>query len=293
KGYYAVRAAHAVQAAATQAEARARVHRDFAEAAVNNGLRPPIERTRAAADLAKFTAGRIRAVGNVRIARSILAAASGYPDAELDVDDSADVAPTIPKLSEVELKALRFEPEVLLASDRRKAQHAHTTAIRAEMRPNVLVSGSVSGRAGGAPASNGVVPAGSGLVPIVPNYDVGLVLSWALYDPTIDATTKASQQREWALDAELEATRQRARTAAQQAYRRVRVAESALVALAEAAVAARANYEQAEARFRAGMGTSTELADAEALRLEAEVQQAVGGFELATAHAQLTRVMGD
>jgi outer membrane protein len=293
KGYYAVRAAHAVHVAAVQAEARARVHREFADAAVNNGLRPPIERTRAAADLAKFTAGRIRAVGNVRIARSVLAAASGYPDAELDVDGGDAPVSSIPALDVVESKAARFEPEVLLANDQRNAQHTRTVAIRATTRPNLFLSASASGRAGGAPASNGVEATGSGLLPVVPNYDVGVVVSWPIYDPTVEATVKASLQREWALDAELEATRQRTRTNAQQAFRRARVAEAALAALVEAAAAARANYEQAEARFRAGMGTSTELADAEALRLEAEVQQAVGGFELATARAQLARVMGE
>jgi outer membrane protein TolC len=103
----------------------------------------------------------------------------------------------------------------------------------------------------------------------------------------------ASQQREWAFEAEFAAAQQRARTSAQQAYGRMRVAESALEALAQETDAARSNYEQAEARFRAGLGTSTELADAEALRLDAEVQQAVGDFELATARSQLKRVMGE
>jgi len=118
-------------------------------------------------------------------------------------------------------------------------------------------------------------------------------MSWPFYEPTVDATASASRQREWAYEAEIAAAQQRAVAAAQQAYRRTRVAESALDALAQAAEAARANYEQADARFKAGLGTSTELADAEAIRFEAEVQQAVGGFELATARANLARVMGD
>jgi len=53
------------------------------------------------------------------------------------------------------------------------------------------------------------------------------------------------------------------------------VARAALVSLNKAAEAARANYAQADARFKAGLGTSVELADGEALRTDAEIQVAV------------------
>jgi len=54
-----------------------------------------------------------------------------------------------------------------------------------------------------------------------------------------------------------------------------------LPGLVRAKEAARANQVQAEARFKAGMGTSVELADAEALLVSAEIQLAEGEFELA------------
>jgi outer membrane protein len=293
QSYYAVKAARSVMQAATQAEQRAQVHRDFAEVAVKAGLRPPIERTRAMADLTRFTVGRIRSEGNLRIARSVLAAAVGFSEPELDSAQAQEPVPATPSLAQVEQRAKAYQPEILQALDRRKAQHAQTLAISATLRPNLFATAAISARAGGAPSSNGLVPEGRGLIPNVPNYDAGLIFSWPFYEPTVDAAAGASRQREWAYDAEIAAAEQRALTAAQQVYRRTRVAEAALEALAQAAVAARANYEQADARFRAGMGTSTELADAEAIRLEAEVQEAVGHFELATARANLARVMGD
>lgn len=292
QSYFAVKAAHAVLDAATQAQQRAQVHSDFADAAVASGLRPPIERTRAAADLTRFIVGRIRAEGNLRVARSVFAAAVGYPEVELDSSETTEQVPPIPPLAQVEQRTLALQPEVLEAHDRRMAQQRRTVALRAKMRPNLFASASISGRAGGAAASNGVLTESRGLLPQVPNYDVGLVLSWPLYEPTVDAAVSASKQREWEYQAAIAAAEQRARTSAQQAYRRTRVAQSALSALSRAAEAARANYAQAEARFKAGLGTSIELADAEAIRLEAEVQEAVGGFEFATARAQLERVMG-
>ncbi len=293
QSYYAVRAARAVMEAATQAEQRAQVHRDFADVAVRSGLRPPIELTRATADLTRFKVGRIRSEGNLRIARSVLAAAVGYTEPELDSAQAQESVPPTPSLVQVEQRALAYQPEVLQALDRRKAQHAQTLAISALLRPNLFATAAISARAGGAASNNNITLEGAGLIPSVPNYDAGLIFSWPFYEPTVDATTSASRQREWAYDAEIASAKQKALAVAQQVYRRTRVAESALEALAQAAEAARANYEQADARFRAGLGTSTELADAEAIRLDAEVQEAVGGFELATARANLARVMGD
>ena len=79
----------------------------------------------------------------------------------------------------------------------------------------------------------------------------------------------------------------------QQAYVAVDVAQAALVGLERAVDAARANYAQAEARFKAGLGTSLELADAEAVRTDAEIQLAVGQLRRAARpRASLARLIG-
>ena len=293
QAYYSVAAARAVMTAAAQAQQRAQVHCDFANAAVRAGLRSPIELTRAMADLTRFTVGRIRAEGNVRIARNVFAAAVGFTEAELDAIETTQSLEPLPTLAQVEQRAQAHQPELLQALDQHKAQQRATTALAASTRPNLFATAALSARAGGAPASDGYVPIGSGLVPLIPNYDVGVVLAWPFYEPTVNAAVAASRQRELALDAEVATVRQRTIANAQQAYRIARVADTALTALVQAAEAARANYEQADARFRSGLGTSTELADAEAVRLEAEVQLAIGGFEATTARAKLARVMGD
>ena len=78
-----------------------------------------------------------------------------------------------------------------------------------------------------------------------------------------------------------------------QLYVEIRVARAALTALDNTVVAARANYDQADARFRAGLGTAVEIADAEALRTEAEIQLALGEFALARAHAAFGRAIAE
>jgi outer membrane protein len=57
--------------------------------------------------------------------------------------------------------------------------------------------------------------------------------------------------------------------------------------------AAHANYAQADARFKAGLGTSVELADAEALRADAEIRLAIGIFDLAKTRAAFGRAIAE
>jgi outer membrane protein TolC len=67
----------------------------------------------------------------------------------------------------------------------------------------------------------------------------------------------------------------------------------ALPALERARATAVANQQQADARFKQGLGTSVELADAESLRAHSEVDVALGRFDVARARAQLARVIAE
>ena len=57
--------------------------------------------------------------------------------------------------------------------------------------------------------------------------------------------------------------------------------------------AATANQVQADARFQKGLATAIEVADAEGLRTEAEIQLALGRFEVARARARLSRAIAE
>jgi outer membrane protein len=73
----------------------------------------------------------------------------------------------------------------------------------------------------------------------------------------------------------------------------VSVAKDAVPALQDAVRGALANYAQADARFRAGLGNAVELADAEDLRTTAEVQLAIGLFAVARARAVFGRAIAE
>src|SRR6478752_2807460 len=179
------------------------------------------------------------------------------------------------------------------AIEKVRAEHALGESLSASLRPNLSASAALSMRAGGAAASNDVVAEGRGFVPNVPNYSLGVVLNWPFFEPVTQARVRALHAREHALADEVEVARQRAFSRTRQAYQGVAIADAALGALENSVRAARANHEQAEGRFRAGLGTATELADAETLRLDAEVERAIGRFQAATARAELERAIAD
>ena len=293
ESYFAVQGAKAVLRAAQDGYERTKVHRDMAEAGVRTGLFAPIERTRAEADLARFEVNRMRAEGGVASAQVVLAAAVSVADRMLDAADVSSPVPPMPSLNQAMAAAATRDPVLQEARARLATQQAITGAIGAEMRPDILVAGTFSGRAGGATPSSGVAASGGGWLPDVPNWDVGLILRWPLFDGIVNARQRASSAREHTLQSELEAVVQQEVSEIQRAYVAAEVARAALASLARSVEAARANYAQAEARFKAGLGTALELADAEYLRTDAEIQLAGGQFELSRARAVLGKLLAE
>jgi len=291
ESFYAVHGAHEVEQAASAAVKRAQEHRDFANANVKAQLRPPIELTRAEADLARRQADEVRAEGALRAAQQVLAAAIGAPDPALDAgtDDVAYAPPPTVDLGNLD----RRIPSLRAAIDALRGQQALTKAISAELRPDLSLSAGVTGRAGGATVTTNPTPAGAGWVPDVPNWDALVVFSWPLFDRTVDARADVSRRLERVRAAEVDAEREQLRAKIAGAYEELEVAEKALPALQRAVDAATDNQKQADARFGQGLGTAVELADAEALLTDTQIQLAVGQFQRARARARLARVIAE
>lgn len=293
EAFYAVRAAKAVAKAAEDASNRATVYRDATRAAVGAGMRTPVDLARAEAEVAKFDVGKVRAKGALDAARAVFAAVVGLDQAGLDAIDAStnDELGELPSMEQLIEQARRDSIEVRQAEARVGLAQAETNAAAAQLRPNLFLTASVSGRAGGAPTQAGDVALGHGFLPLVPNWNVGAVLSVPLYDPTLTARRNALHEVERARSAELEVARVAQVAAVRRAYVDAIAVRNELVALERAEAAAKASHAQAEARFKAGLGTILDLVDAESLRVEAEVGRAVGAFHVARARAILERVV--
>ncbi|MDB5218736.1 MAG: outer membrane protein [Myxococcaceae bacterium] len=293
EAFFAVQAAKAVLQASEGALERARAHRDLAQAGVGSGLRSPIELTRAEADLQRFDIGRIRARGGVTVSQSVLAAAIGSSELSLDASAAGPTIADMPALANAIQQASARDPRLMQTLAQLKAQERQSRAVGAALRPDVFLTGTLSGRAGGAAPTNGDRADYSGLLPSVPNWDAGLILSWPLFDGTITARRDASRAQEQVRRDEIDAARQFVVANVQQAYVHVEVARATLPGLRRAVEAALANYAQADARFKAGLGTSVELADAEGLRARSEIDLAIGAFELVRARAMFGRAIAE
>nr|HEX4316653.1 TolC family protein [Kofleriaceae bacterium] len=290
--FYAVSGAHAIVTASEAAVARSTSHRDLANAGVQAKLRPPMDLTRADADLARFEVDRVRARGALTSAQAVLAAAIGAPDAGIDAGlDDVAYAPA-PSLDALDGELDRQAPEVRAARDSLDAQRAVTTSIERELLPDLSLSAGITGRAGGADVTTAGAdnPYGDGFLPIVPNWDVMAVLSWPLFDRTVDVRAETSRRQEAVRVADLDTARERLRGIASKAIVDYQVAQSALPALQRSVDAATANQAQADARFANGLATAVELADAEALLTDAQIQLAIGQFQRSRTRAELARV---
>jgi outer membrane protein len=294
EAFFSVLAAKGIVRAADEAYTRSLVHRDLAKRGADSGLRSPIDLTRAEADLARYDVGRVRARGGLAIAQNVLAASVGAPDRAIDTSDQPPQPSDMPALRDALAMAEKRDPHLAAAIAQLKGTEERSRAIGAELRPDLSVTATVSGRAGGAaPSGAGPIPAGDGWLPRVPNWDAGLLLTWPLFDGVIAARRDAAAAEEQVRRDEIDVTRLLMVAQVRQTYEQVQVARSAVVALQSAVIAARANWEQADARFRAGIGNAVELADAEAIRTDAEIQLALGEFDLERARAAFGRAIAE
>jgi outer membrane protein TolC len=296
EAFDSVLAAKEVLAAAEDAWRRADEHRRFAQAGVRSGLRPPVDLTRADAELAQADVRRIRARTGLVTARSALAASLASNALEIDAVAPApsESAAGSPGLAQALALAERKNPALLAGLARIRAQGETAKAIGRELLPNLFASGTLSARAGGAsPSSNSsIVPFGEGWLPDVVNWHVGVVLQWNVFDATVLARRDAARAREEQARADLESARTNVALAVERAYIDLQAAQQVIPGLVTAVASAQANLAQADARYRAGLGTVIELTDAETLLTNAQVQLAIGRFAADRARAELGRAIG-
>lgn len=289
QAWYAVKAADAMRVAARSALDRASSHAELIAAGTRANLRAPVELARGQAEVERARVTVVRAEAAAETSRRQLAAVVGDGRDALSAAGPSPEPPALPGLEAVLEVAERSDPRLKEAEARLEAQRSLAASIGAQWRPTLSATAALSGRAGGATPSSGAVPFGAGALPVVPNWDVGLLLTWPALEPVVLARATAAGHTEAAFAAELVGLRQQQRSAASLTWLEADSAARALPALEAAARAAMTAQEQADARYRLGLGTLVELTDAESLRTDAEMQLALGRLAHARATAALTR----
>ncbi|HET8541299.1 MAG TPA: TolC family protein [Anaeromyxobacter sp.] len=281
--YFGVLEAIALDEVATETVANAERHLGDTEAMVQAGSRAAIDLARLRTQLASARAALVRTHEAVRTARTRLDVAMGAPGQPR----YATVAPSIPALA-AELRptdalfvdAVQARPELAsLRASVSAGAHALKAADRA-LWPSLR-------------ASAGATGAGSDALDPAWTTSAGVTLSWPLFDG-LSSRAAARGAR-----ARLEATRAQLDDRGQQVWREidgaasdVASARAQLPAAEEGVAAARELLGYAEARYREGVGSSLELADAELALANAAAQRVQVEYDLASARARLLAAVG-
>ncbi|MGV3619676.1 MAG: TolC family protein, partial [Archangium sp.] len=290
QAWYQVQAARAVLKANLDAVNRAKTHHEFISAAVGKQLRAPVDASRALVEVQRADVARLRGEAQLAMAQQQLGALVGV-DGPLDATGEGAPLSSSPSLDAFVADA-NVAPRIREVEARARAQQAQADAVSTQWRPSLMATAALSSRAGGATPNSGPMPFGDGWLPVVPNWDVGVLLSWQALDPVTLARADAANAAARAGDAEVDVARQNERMAASLAWLEFDTATKTQPALQSALDGAVAAQQQAEARFRLGLATMLELSDAERLRTEAEMQLALGQLAVARAQAALERFKG-
>lgn len=266
----AMQTVRAAEAGVTRAEAVNRVTRAQVEAQ----LRPGADASRAEAETAAAKTQLIQAEQAVAVARATVAQfVGGEPEAiALRGNALAELPPDkSPRGTETSANPVALEQGA--AVEQAKAQ------LRALARlyfPRFQLQASAYARGTGAEIDGRLLGGANGLAPSVQNYGLGFTVTFPVFElasirarqEAQSAVVRSEAARGEQIAAELKARMNRAVAALEGARR---VAENVPAQV----TAARAAGQQATARYEAGLGNISEVADAQRLLTQAEIDEAL------------------
>jgi outer membrane protein len=272
--YLTVVAAQETVRAAQAAVDRTEVIARTIGALVNAELRPGADASRAQAELAAARTQRIQADQAAAIARANLSRFVGREPGQITV--------SAPKLL-ASPSAQAPAPPDLAANPAALQQHAVMEQVRAQLRvlersyfPRFYVQGSAYARGTGAETNGTILGGLNGLAPATQNYAVGLTVTFPAMDLAAihareagqAATLRAETARYQQIAADLKA-QWNAAVATLEGARKVAANTPLQLAAARAATA------QATARYQSGLGNIDEVAEAQRLLAQAEIDDAL------------------
>ena len=265
----AVVAADEAVKAANAGVDRAQVFVPIVKAAVDQSLRPGADLARAQAELAVATTALIRAETAAGVARALLAKALGMGERTFEVRAGGLLVlpPTSPPIA-----SSHSDPRIAAEQARIEASQARERAIKTGSLPTLDLVAAAWGRGGGAE----MTATAAGLVPDVPNWALGVVLTWPVFaSQTVgprarveEALTARDRAHEREIKDDIASDVAQARAILDGAYRAVANTPVALKAAREA-------EQQATARYRAQLATADDVAQAERLLEQAEIDDAL------------------
>lgn len=275
--------------AAIQAEdvARAQVIAEKARALVDAGLRPGHDVSRAEADQAT-------ALAQLEQARALVLAAHARLAGQLGLAD--DVALDATGLLEpADTTSAAVHPALRAADARQQAAQGRRRVVALGFAPRFSIFAALSARGSGLTDPPRLsLGAGYGLIPDTPNWGIGVLLTWNVFE--VPATRARIQQA----DAEIErmqaqrASVERALTVQErEAEAQLRGAVAVASKTPAAVMAASTALRQIQGRYDGGLVTAVEVADTRRRLVEAEVADTTAKISVQRARFARARVRGE
>jgi outer membrane protein TolC len=284
----------AAERAAVAAEAgvnRSRVLVDVVGSLVRSDLRPGADLSRARAELAVSENILINARQGIETAKAALAQFVGGDARSLTVSAGALLEPP------PEPQPAPAAPDHPRIAEQRAAMEQAQAARRAAGRswyPRFNLQAVSYGRGTGAMTNGELLGGASGLGPNIFNWGAGLTVTFPAFDlPGIHARQRIEQHREAFEAARLDQVRRELKTAVETAQAQLQGARDVARNVPVQLEAARATELQALARYRAGLGTLVEVADAQRLVAQSEIDDALARLSVWRAMLRLAAAEGD
>jgi outer membrane protein TolC len=270
---------------------RARVLNEAVDALVKNELRPGAEASRTRAELALANTQLIQAEEAVEVSRAALAGLLGRPPEETAVAPGPLLGP--PPAAPPE-SAASAHPAAVAQNAAIEEVKAREHALDRAWYPRFNLQATTYARGTGVQPDGTTGGAASGLGPNIQNWAVGMTVTFPALDfASIRSRREIELQNERAEAAryrqvvqDLSSEIQKARAALAGARR---VAENTPVELE----AARATEQQATARYKAGLGTVVEVAEAQRILTQAEIDDSLARLNVWRALLRLSAAQGD
>lgn len=256
-------------------------------------LRPGADESRIEAELAMAKTQLVYAQQAEKDSRATLSKFLTSPLAELNLSSARLLAQLPPSVEDSEFNSaahpLIQEQKAAVAES---AAHLH--ALERTWVPQFTLEGAASARGTGAETDGRRLPGWNGLAPDVQNYAAGFNVTFPIMDfasihakeSAQSATVRAEQARQQLIDKNLNESFEKAK-AALSATREV--ANNTPIELKSAQMA----FDQAKARYQAGLTPIDDLAQAQRLLVQAEVDDSIARLSVWRALLQLDAARGD
>jgi outer membrane protein len=271
---------------------RRRIFAETVAVLVKNGLRPGIDDSRAKAELAAARTLLIQAEQAEGIARATLAEVLGAAGASVEVQ--ADPLLSLPETRQLPDSSPASHPLAVAQKATAEVFQKRKEALDRAWVPRFELDALAYGRGSSWTREGDRIPGYGGLFPDVPNIAGGFMISFSLMDfASIRAKRSVEQNNEQAelsaYDQVLQALTSKHVKAVETVKGARRVAENTPIQLS----AAKDTELQARTRYRAGLATVVEVAEAQQLVVQAAIDDSVARLGVWRSLLGLANAQGD